>query len=97
MDDIVSMTIIKCTSYLASELASNTLPQATVTDDIVKHLTTVYILEYHVVMMLMDDHLTHATNVWVMEKHGECCLAESTYLFGSILRGLLRDCFRAGI
>jgi len=55
-----------------------------VTDDVVEHLTTVDIFEYHVVMMLMDDHLTHAADVRVMEEHGEGGLTESAYFFGSI-------------
>lgn len=56
-------------SYLTSELASDTFPQPTVADNVVEHLATVYVLEYHVIMMLMDDHLTHAADVRMMEKH----------------------------
>jgi hypothetical protein len=37
-------------------------------DYIVKHLPAVYVLEYHVVMVLMHNHIAHAAYVRVVEQ-----------------------------
>ena len=37
-------------------------------DYIVKHLPAVYVLEYHVVMVLMHNHVAHTAYVRVVEQ-----------------------------
>ena len=66
MHDIVPVAILQCTSNLPRELARNALPQPPMTDDIVQHLTTIDILEHHVIMMLVNDQFTHAAYIWVI-------------------------------
>jgi hypothetical protein len=36
-------------------------------DDVVKHLPAVYVLKYHVVVVLVHNHIAHATYVRVVE------------------------------
>ncbi len=37
-------------------------------DYVVKHLPAVYVLKYHVVMVLMHDHIAHTAYVWMVEQ-----------------------------
>ena len=69
MDNIVVMTITECTAYLSRKLSGRAFSEASMADDVVEHLAAVNILEYHVIMMLMNDHLTHAADVGMMEEH----------------------------
>lgn len=89
MDNIVLMTIINSAPDLSRKLPRNTLTQSAVTYNIVEHLSTVDVLEHHVVMMLVDNHLAHPTDVRVIEQHGESSFSESTDLFRGIFRRLL--------
>jgi len=69
MDDIVVMTITKCTAYLPRKLSGRAFPEASVADDVVEHLAAVDILANHVIMMLMNYHLAHAADVGMVEEH----------------------------
>lgn len=69
MDDIIFMTIIQGTPNLPRKLSSDSLSKSTMADDIIEHLTSIDILENHVVMMLMNDHLSHTTYVGMIEEH----------------------------
>lgn len=50
-------------------------------DYIVKHLPAVYVLEYHVIMVLMDNHIAHAAYIRVVEQLRECSLTDRADLF----------------
>ena len=80
MDDIVLVTIVNGTGDLPSKFSGNALPEATMTNNIIEHLSTVDILKDHVVVVLVDDHLSHAADVGVVEEHGEGSLSESANL-----------------
>ena len=69
MDDIVVMTITECTTYLPRKLPGHAFLEAFVVDDVVEHLATIYVLENHVIIFLVNDHLAHAANVGMMEEH----------------------------
>jgi len=58
-------------------------------DDVVEHLPAVDVLEYHVIVMLMDNHLAHTTYVRVVEELRECSLANGADFLGSIFSRLL--------
>ena len=90
MNDVVEMTILQCTPNLPGKFSRNPLPQSSVTDDVVQHLTSIDILENHIVVMLVDYHLSHATNVGMVEKHGKGGFAKSTNLLGGIFGSLPR-------
>lgn len=61
------------------------------TDDIVKHLTTINVLGNHVIVVLMNDHLTHTADIWMMEEHRQSSFTKGTNLFRSILGSLASD------
>lgn len=88
MNDIVEMTILQRTPNLPRKFSRDSFPQSTVTDDIVEHLTSIDILENHIIVMLVDYHLSHATYVGVIEKHRKGSFAKSTNLLGGIFGGL---------
>ena len=96
VNNIVLVTVIKCTTNLPREFACDPLAQTTVTDDVVKHLATVDVLEDHVIVVLVNDHLAHAAYVRMVEEHGEGRFSECASLFGSILGGLLGRRLRVG-
>ena len=96
VNDIIFMTVIQCTPNLPRELPCHSLPQSTVANDVVKHLTTIYIFGDHIVMMLVNNHLAHAAYVRMVEEHGEGRFSECASLFGSILGGLLGRRLRVG-
>jgi hypothetical protein len=66
--DVIFMTILQRASDLPCELPCNALPQSTMADYIVKHLPAIYVLEYHVVMVLMHNHIAHTAYVRVVEQ-----------------------------
>lgn len=70
MNHIIAVTIVECTANLASKLACDTFAQSTMTDDVVEHLTATHVLEYHVIVMLMDDHFAHTADIGMVEEHG---------------------------
>jgi hypothetical protein len=84
MDDVIPMTVLQRAPNLPGKLSCDSLPQPTMADDIIEHLTAVDVLENHVVVVLVHDHLAHAAYIWVMQEHGECSLAQSSDLSGSI-------------
>ena len=88
MNDIVKMAILQRTPNLPRKFSRHPFPQSTVTDDIVQHLTSIDILENHIIVMLVDYHLSHATYVGVIEKHRKGGFAKSTDLLGGIFGGL---------
>lgn len=90
MNDVIEMAIFQCTPNLPRELSRNTFPQSTVTNDVVQHLTSIDILENHIIVVLVDYHFSHATYVGVIEKHGKCGFSKSSDLLGGILGGLSR-------
>lgn len=94
VDDIVLMAIIQRTSDLPCKLACNPFPEPSVADDVIQHLPTVDIFEYHIVVVLVHNHLSHSADIWVMKKHGQCGFTEGTNFLGRILGGLLRGGFR---
>ena len=89
MDDVVTMTILQSGANLSRELSCNPLTEATVRYYVVKHLTTVNVLEDHIIMVLVNDHLPHTTNVRVMQKKTKGSLANSSDLFGCVFTVLL--------
>jgi hypothetical protein len=58
-------------------------------DYIVKHLSAVYVLEYHVVMVLMHNHIAHTAYVRVVEQLRKRSLTDRADLFRGILGCLL--------
>ena len=60
------------------------------TYDIIQHLATVDVFEYHVVVMLVNDHFAHAAHIWVVQEHGKRSLPQGPDFFGCILCGLSR-------
>jgi hypothetical protein len=61
-----------------------------VADDVVQHLTSIDILENHIIVVLVNYHLSHATYVWMIKKHGKGGFAKSPDLFGGIFGSLPR-------
>ena len=82
------MAIFQRAPDLSCELAGDSLPQSPVTNDVVQHLPSVNVLEYHVVVVLMNDHFSHATDIRMIEQHRERGFAEGADLFGGIPGGL---------
>ena len=91
MNDVVEMAIFQCTANLSRKFSRYAFPQSTVTDDIVQHLTSIDILENHIIVMLMDYHFTHTTYVGMIEKHGKGSFANSPNFLGGIF-GSLSQC-----
>ena len=94
VDNAVLVTVVERTTDLARELACNTFPQPSMTDDVVEHLPAADVLEHHVVVVLVDDHLPHPTDVRVVQQHRERSLAQRPYLLRGVLGRLLRRCLR---
>ena len=69
MDDIVVMTITKCTAYLPRKLSCRGLIEASAAYDVVKQLASIDVFEEQVIIMLMNDHLAHATDPGMVEEH----------------------------
>lgn len=90
MNDVIEMAVLQCTPNLPRKLPRHPFPQSSVTDNIVQHLTSIDILENHIVVMLVDYHLSHATYIGVIEKHRKGSFAKSTNLLGGIFGGLAR-------
>jgi hypothetical protein len=67
VDDGVGMAIFKRRADLAGKLPRTPLPQTAVTDDIVKHLTSVDILGYHEIVVRIDEHALHAADIRMEE------------------------------
>ena len=65
-------------------------------NNVVEHLTTVDILEDHVIVVLVNDHFPHAADVRVVKKHGKGSFPKSTNFLGGILGGLFRCRLRTG-
>ena len=84
MNDVVEMTILQRAPNLPSKFSRHPFPQSSVTDDVVQHLTSIDILENHVIVMLVDYHLSHATYVGVVEKHRKGGFAKGSNLLGGI-------------
>ena len=90
MNDVVEMAILQRTPNLPRKFSRHPFPQSTMTDDIIQHLTSIDILENHVIVMLVDYHFSHATYVGVIEKHGKGRFAKGPNLLGGIFGGLPR-------
>jgi hypothetical protein len=88
MNDVVEMAILQRTPNLPRKLSRHPFPQSTMADDIVQHLTSIDVLENHIIVMLMDDHLSHAAYVGVIEKHGKASFTKSSNLLGGIFGSL---------
>ena len=90
MNDIVEMTILQRTPNLPRKFSRHPFAQSAVTDDIVQHLTSIDVLENHIIMMLVNYHFSHATYVWMIEKHGQGSFAKSPDFLGGIFGSLPR-------
>lgn len=67
MHDAVSMTIVQGTGDLTTKLSSLLLLELPVRDDIVKHLTAIYVFKQHVPMVICSDNIAQAANVRMVE------------------------------
>ena len=90
MNDIIEMTILQRTPNLPRKLSRHPFSQSSVSDDIVQHMTSIDILENHIIVMLMDYHLSHATYMGMIKKHGKSGFSKSTNLLGCIFGSLSR-------
>lgn len=68
MDDRVAMAVFERAPDLPREFSRRPLPESTVADDVVEHLSSRDVLERHVVVVRVDHHLRHAADVWVVEQ-----------------------------
>lgn len=56
MNNRVCMTVFESRADLSSELASASLSQAAMRDNVVQHLASVDVLEDHVIVIRIDKH-----------------------------------------
>ena len=85
------MTITECTAYLPRKLLGHAFPEASVADDVVEHVSTIDVLEDHVIMILLNDHLAHATYVGMVEEHRDRSFAKDADLLqGRLFSGVGR-------
>ena len=89
MNNAILVAVVERTADLTRELARNTFPKPSMADDVVEHLAAADILEYHVIVVLVNDHLAHATDVRVVKEHGQRGLPKGPNLLRGVLRRLL--------
>lgn len=75
MCDGIVVTVVQCTGNLPRKLSGPFLLELAMRDDVVKHLTTIYVLEQHVVVVRHDHDVPHAAYIGVSEQSGDCSLA----------------------
>ena len=75
MNDRIGVTVFQSAAHLSRKLARTPFPQATVTYDVVEHLSAIDILEHHVMMIWVDVHALHPANVWVMQQQDDGSLS----------------------
>lgn len=80
MDDGVSVTVVKSRGDLASKFPSMLLFEFAMGNDIVEHLSSVDVLQDHVIMMRQDHNFVQADNVWMMKDHHDRCLTNGPCL-----------------
>jgi len=77
VDDAVAVAVVQGTRNLAGELAGLLLLQSTVRDDIVEHLSSIYILEQHVPVVVGSNDISHATDIRMVQEANNgglpCC------------------------
>jgi len=84
VDNAVAVAVVECTGNLATKLTRLLLLQATVRDDVVKHLTTVDVFKQHVPVVIGAHDISHTADVGVIDQSDNSGFTGGTHFFGMI-------------
>ena len=76
MNNGITVTIVQSAQDLSSKLSGVLLPELSMTNNIVEHLTAIDILKKEIKMALRDNDISHSADIRMSKQCNDCRLSD---------------------